>query len=163
MRRSLTLIRHAKSSWNNPGCRDFDRPLNRRGKSDAPKVAQYLIDKSWRINRTLCSPAQRAHETLQLMTTHGLSAGQIIYVDELYGAGQSELLDLIVQIDKAYSDIAIIAHNPGLEDLANWLSMDRVGQLATCCTVRFDCNMDNWQSIGPSAVTNLEQVSPKTL
>jgi phosphohistidine phosphatase len=136
--RFLTLIRHAKSAWNSPAPSDFERPLNKRGRHDAPRMGQELNEFGIRFDRVLCSSAVRARETLS-----GLRQGMEIqdeavsYLKELYLASDTTMSDLVASQQNDIHSIALIAHNPGMEDFAAMLSGGEVNRMPTCCVVRF--------------------------
>lgn len=114
----LTLLRHAKSSWKDEDLSDHDRPLNRRGRADAPRMARRLLERSVEPDIILCSTALRARETLSLFTDIcALAEHQIEYVDGLYLASASKLASVIAGAPGQCSHLMVVAHNPGLEDL----------------------------------------------
>jgi phosphohistidine phosphatase len=143
--RTLTLIRHAKSSWDDPSFSDFKRPLNKRGKADAPKVGAALKQAGLCFDQILCSDAKRAKQTLSLLR-QGIEVDEkvIEYRHDLYGASADELLSCISSQPPAIRHLALIGHNPGMEDLANSLLTQAIGPMPTCCVVhiKFDC--EDW-------------------
>jgi phosphohistidine phosphatase len=149
-KRSVTLIRHAKSSWNNPGLIDFERPLNKRGRKDAPRVGQYLANAGINFDRVLCSEAVRARETLRgLRTMIKLDDDAIEYHEDLYLSSPATIRMIIAEHAADKRDIAVIAHNPGLEDLARQLSDYTVDRMPTCCVVRLSFAADDtsWEQV----------------
>ena len=135
--RYLTLIRHAKSSWDSDAPSDFERPLNRRGRRDAPRMGAELERLGIRFEHVFCSSAVRARETLAGLR-HGLVVPEdrISYHREIYLAPTSRLYDLVAAQPDQSRDIALIGHNPGMEDLAAMLSGGAVVRMPTCCVVR---------------------------
>jgi phosphohistidine phosphatase len=133
----MTLIRHAKSSWKAPVESDFDRPLNQRGRRDAPRMGAELARLGIQFDTVLCSSAVRARQTLA-----GLRQGMtiddscIVYRRELYLAPVHTLYDMVHELADTPRDIALIGHNPGIEDLAARLSGGIVDYMPTCCVVR---------------------------
>src|SRR5688572_528100 len=113
--KSLLLIRHAKSSWADFSIEDFDRPLNDRGKKDAPEMAKRLLDKDITIDAFISSPAKRARKTAELFVKEFKEKkGDIIFFDELYMASPSAFFDVISKIDDDYKTVAVFSHNEGI-------------------------------------------------
>jgi len=105
----LLLLRHAKSSWDDPGLPDHERPLAPRGHRAAERMAEYLL--------VLCSSALRTRETLERMTD-AFGGAEIAVEDELYGATEDELLKRLRRVAEGSETVALIGHNPGIQDLA---------------------------------------------
>ena len=117
--KTLFLLRHAKSSWSEPGLADFNRPLNERGRRAAPLIARYLAHCGLLPDLILCSAAQRTRETLALMLPGGLACDAVLRIESgLYGADAATLLRRLKRIETEVDCVLLIAHNPGLEDLA---------------------------------------------
>lgn len=146
--RTITLIRHAKSSWSDPSLADFERPLNKRGMRDAPLVAAALSDKAIPFEKILCSEAQRARQTLDLLKQEmHLPEATIEYLHELYGASAQRLLSCIKEQPDSVTHIALLAHNPGIEELADSLSEVTVSPMPTCCTVQLTFECATWRDL----------------
>ena len=145
--RNLTLIRHAKSAWDTDAPSDFERPLNKRGRRDAPRMGKELQRMGISFDRVLCSSAVRARETLAGLC-HGLviPEDRISYLKEIYLAATSTLYDLVAAQPNSLHDIALVGHNPGMEDLAVMLTGGQVVRMPTCCVVRlrFDHAGQGW-------------------
>ncbi len=162
--RTLTLIRHAKSSWNNPSLSDFERPLNKRGIGDAPKVGAALAEAGLSFDRLLCSDAQRTRQTLSLLRQGIEIDEQIIeYRHDLYGASADHLYTSISSQPSSILHLALIGHNPGMEDLANSLAEQAIGPMPTCCVVqlRFEC--EAWVDMPMSAGNIGLMIRPRDL
>jgi len=125
---TLYLLRHGKSSWKNTGGSDFDRPLKRRGREDAARIGALLVAIGALPATILCSKAARARETLECLLA-GLGAADrnmpVRIVSELYLAAPATILRLLESIDPAMPSAMVIAHNPGLQDLALDLAGNR--------------------------------------
>jgi phosphohistidine phosphatase len=125
----LLLMRHAKSDWSQASQADKDRPLNARGRAAAPRMAEWLAINHEMPSLILCSTSTRTRETLELMQgfwktfaeTHELALPEEVYVDQLYLAPANLILSIASQY-KLHSSIMTLAHNPGTEDLASYLS-----------------------------------------
>ena len=113
----LYLLRHAKSSWKDPGLRDRDRPLAGRGRRAAKAIARYLREQDIVPELVLCSTARRARETLERMEP--ALGGRAVRVEpELYGASAGALLEHLRGVPDAVGSVLLIGHNPGLQRLA---------------------------------------------
>ena len=135
----LSILRHAKSDWDQ-GCSDFERPLNARGRRDAVSIGRWLYTQQFHPDAIYCSTAHRAAETAQMVCTAIDVASEIIHWDEqLYLASLDTLLQVVANIPASQQRILLIGHNPGLEDLLQFLSPDtdqyvRRGKLLTTAT-----------------------------
>lgn len=120
--KTLYLLRHAKSSWAEAGRRDFDRPLNARGRAAAAETGRYLAAHAMAPDLILCSAAQRTRETVALILP-ALAAEIVIRIEAgLYGATSDALLERLGRLGSEISSVMIVGHNPGLEDLARHLA-----------------------------------------
>jgi phosphohistidine phosphatase len=113
----LHLLRHAKSSWANPELADHERPLAPRGRKACRKLAKHLRREGTRTDLVLCSSAQRARETLELIRS-ALGDAAIEIEEELYAAGSDRLLARLRELPEEAGSVLLIGHNPGLQDLA---------------------------------------------
>jgi phosphohistidine phosphatase len=119
----LYLLRHAKSSWDDPGRPDRERPLAPRGVRDAKRVAKHLRRLGVATELVLCSPAVRTRETLELVLP--ALAGVAVHVeDDLYGAPSEALLERLRTVPEEVGSVMLIGHNPALQDLALTLASD---------------------------------------
>lgn len=145
--RQLILVRHAKSSWDNPDLDDFDRPLNKRGKRDAPFMAKLLAEKTGKPDLIISSPALRTKLTaLEIAQKTGYDEGKIIWNEKFYMASSSKLLDEISSVDHNVNSLLIVGHNPGLTDLHNFLCKYEIDNIPTCGIVCLRTNKD-WGKI----------------
>jgi phosphohistidine phosphatase len=143
--KTLTILRHAKSSWSNRGLPDHERPLNRRGEKDAPAMAQRIHDAGIRPSLVMSSPAVRAWCTAKIVAKAINYPVEFLHrEDELYLAGLDRLLDLISRQDNAFNSIMIVGHNPGLTEFANYLLPDVTDNIPTCGLVAANIDTDNW-------------------
>jgi phosphohistidine phosphatase len=116
--RVLHLVRHAKSSWDDPDLGDRDRPLTPRGKRASKALAHHLEEAGIRPDIVVCSPARRAQDTLKPLQ-RALGAGATVRLDErVYAASADELLDVVSEVPDRVSSVMLVGHNPGLQDLA---------------------------------------------
>jgi phosphohistidine phosphatase len=142
----IFLIRHAKSSWGDFSVPDFDRPLNDRGKADAPAMAKRLLEKKIKIDAFISSPAKRARKTCKLFCSeYKVKEDNIILIDDLYLAPSVKFFEVIAALDNKYEDVAIFAHNPGISDFANDLrSGVRVDDMPTCSIFAVEADIKKW-------------------
>ena len=119
--RQLFLLRHAKSSWDDPAMDDFDRPLNNRGRRNAAALARHIRRAGLRPQFVLCSAARRTRETYAILepSLEGVPAS---FEPELYEAAKHGLLERLRRLDDHLGSVLLIGHNPGLERLASALS-----------------------------------------
>jgi phosphohistidine phosphatase len=113
----LYLLRHAKSSWDDPELADHDRPLAKRGRRAAKAVARYLREHELAPELVLCSTARRARETLEHVEP-ALAAPEVRFERELYGASAGALLERIRDVPDRVTSVMLIGHNPAIEELA---------------------------------------------
>ena len=154
--KTLILVRHAKSSWTDPALPDRDRPLNDRGKRDAPKMARRLAKDGVKPDLILSSPAKRARTTARIIAKAlDCRPGDIQVNDRLYAVEAGELLRVIRGLDDKLKRAMLVGHNPELTDLAHRLS-NKVAYLPTCAIAVFAFDAKSWSSVGeekPSSVT----------
>ena len=137
---TLTLMRHAKSSWNNQQQKDHDRPLNGRGNRDAPDMAHRLVARNQIPDLILCSTAQRTRETTaHLLSVFGKPAPQVVFHETLYLASPENMLSTLNDVPENILHAMIVAHNPGMEDLSALLSGNHGDTMPTAAIRQFSC------------------------
>lgn len=143
--KTLLLIRHAKSDWSTPSLGDADRPLNERGKRDAPDMAQRLLNKKISIDAFISSPAKRAKKTASIFAkTYDRDKDEIIFKEELYLATVDLFFDIVKQTPDDYKSIAVFSHNPGITDFANHLTDTRIDNIPTCGIFAVSIDTKKW-------------------
>lgn len=144
----LYLIRHAKSSWAEPGLPDFDRPLNGRGKADAPFMGKRLADHGVNPDLILSSPAKRARKTARsIAETVGFPKNLIRFDETIYGADVPDLLAAIARVPDEHEVLFFVGHNYGITDLAQWLTGRNTGVIPTCGVVGIEFDRLTWQGL----------------
>jgi phosphohistidine phosphatase len=118
----LLLLRHAKSSWDDPGLADHDRPLAPRGRKAAKRIGRHLRDQGPEVSLALCSSARRARDTLSLVAPGGDI--EIEIEPELYGAGAGELLERLRRVPDDAGTVMLVGHNPAIQELLVSLARD---------------------------------------
>ena len=119
---TLSIVRHAKSSWGDADLRDIDRPLNKRGKRQAQRLGAHLSKLALAPDLILCSPAKRACQTLARMMKGWQHEAEQIIDNRLYLASSGTILSLLEELGKARTHIMVIGHNPGLHMLSHSLA-----------------------------------------
>lgn len=158
----LLLIRHAKSSWEDFSVPDFDRPLNDRGKRDAPVMAQRLLEKQINIDAFITSPAKRASKTAQLFCKeYKREKDEIVFKEELYLAPPSVFYKVIEELDNSINTAAIFSHNNGITEFANLLTTARIDEIPTCGIFAIKIKSANWSDFEQAEKELLFFDSPK--
>ena len=144
--KQLLLIRHAKSSWDDFSINDFDRPLNERGKKDAPVMAKRLLDKGIAIDAFISSPAKRAKKTAEIIAKeYKAEKDDIFFFDELYLARPSIFIEVISNINDRYDTIAVFSHNEGITEFANSLTGTKTDNIPTCGIFAIKIKAKHWK------------------
>ena len=143
--KTLTILRHAKSSWKDSSLSDHDRPLNKRGEGDAPVMGARIQQAGIRPSLILCSPAVRAWTTAKLIAQEISYPSEFLQRDErLYLAGVQRIIDLLCEQDVGFNSIMIVGHNPGFTDFANYLVPGLTNNIPTCGVVSVIIDTDDW-------------------
>jgi len=146
--KTLFLVRHAKSSRGDPSLPDRDRPLDDRGKQDAPKMGKRLAKRDVKPDLLLSSPALRALTTAQLIAEQvGYKGNDIVVDDRLYASNADDLLAVIRALDKKLNCVMLFGHNPEFTDLAGWLSSEII-DMPTSAVVEFNFDTKAWSDVG---------------
>lgn len=143
--KTLTLVRHAKSSWSDSKLSDRERPLNNRGERDAPMMGKRIVDAGIRPSLIVASPATRAWTTAKVI------AGEIGYPleflqseNDLYLASLNDLLDVVAAQESGFNSLMLVGHNPGLTEFANYLSPGITKNVPTAGVVSVSFERDQW-------------------
>jgi phosphohistidine phosphatase len=143
--KTLLLIRHAKSSWDNIALSDFDRPLNDRGKKDAPAMAKRIKERKIKIDLFLSSPAKRAKKTAEnFVDLHGAKEKDLILIPSLYEASPKIFFEAVENINDKNDVVALFSHNPGITDFVNSLTEKRIDNMPTCGVFAVNVKTRNW-------------------
>jgi len=144
--KKLYLIRHAKSSWKDEKLNDFDRPLNKRGKQNAPLMGSRLRDKKIMPDIILSSPALRAKTTAELISKTVNYPKDIIFIDEIYESTPAKLHQILTHVDDKNSTLFLFGHNPELNALLERY-VNFTENLVTCGMVEIEFSCDKWVDI----------------
>lgn len=146
----LYLVRHAKSSWDNPDLGDFDRPLNERGKRDAPRMGRRLKEKEIAPDLMLSSPAKRALTTCkEIAKILKYSKDRIKTDKRIYHADEDELLHVLSEVNDNFDVVMLYGHNPGFTNFANLLFDEHIMNIPTCGIVAGKLKIKSWKEIKP--------------
>ena len=167
MNHRLLLIRHAKSSWDDASLADRERPLAGRGRKAAERMGAHLQNEGLRPDVVLCSPSRRTRETLELLE---FSGAEVTHLDELYGGSAHDLLASAREVRDDAEVVAVVGHNPGVQDLSIELARDDAAEEAvrlrqkfpTCAVAMFDVD-GAWRDVATGRVRLASFVVPKDL
>ncbi|HEV2761488.1 MAG TPA: histidine phosphatase family protein [Pyrinomonadaceae bacterium] len=144
--KTLLLLRHAKSSWDDPSLRDFDRPLNKRGKRAAPLMAAHMRRKKVRPSLVVSSPAERAKQTALLVSEHAGFASPPRFDERIYDAELSTLVEVVSQLDDSADEVLLVGHNPGMEELLTHLTGAQE-RMPTAALARLELDVERWADV----------------
>ncbi|MEQ9442063.1 MAG: histidine phosphatase family protein [Cyclobacteriaceae bacterium] len=148
MTKTIYLVRHAKSSWKDAALPDYDRPLNRRGKRDAPEMGRRLAQQGVYPDQIVGSPAKRAKKTaLAIAEVVGYAAREIQWEKGLYHAEPETLLGYVHEIPNRCQSLMLVGHNPGLTDFYNALCEEEIENIVTAGVVCLTLAVDEWEEI----------------
>ena len=160
--KKLTLIRHAKSDWNIPELMDFDRPLNSRGKKNAPEMGIRLSKFNEKPQLIFMSASARTKETIQLLLeSANWNDIDVIEKDWLYLASPQEYLKTIEKMHDEVDHLCICGHNPTITSVINHLTGENIGNVPTCGIAIIEFDIENWRSVSENSGTMLHYDYPK--
>ncbi len=145
----IILVRHAKSSWKDLGMDDFDRPLNKRGKKNAPLMGEKLKERQIIPDLVLSSPAKRARKTaIAIAKVLGYPKKEIVFDDNFYHANATYLYEMLRNLDDKHETVMLFGHNPDLNNLANLLlNENRVPNIVTTGVYCIRIDVDKWKKV----------------
>jgi phosphohistidine phosphatase len=159
--KTLFLIRHAKSSWDDIALPDKDRSLNDRGRRDAPKMGKRLAKRNVTPDLILSSPARRALTTAEIIAKKlDYKLKDIVVDDRLYAGAADDLLKVIQKLGDKLESVMLFGHNPELTELAHRLSSE-ITHMPTCAVAEFAFNAKSWSNIGKAKVAKVALDYPK--
>ncbi len=169
MPRELLILRHAKSAWDTPAASDFDRPLNGRGKRDAPRMGAWLLAQELVPDHVIASPARRARQTARrVCKALGRDPDGVAWQPRLYLADVPTLLEALAGCPADASRVLLVGHNPGLEELLEYLGGTRLepppgGKRLPTATVARLALPDDWTHLAAGQGELLAWVRPRDL
>src|ERR1039458_850713 len=157
----LFLIRHAKSSWNDTTIPDKDRPLNDRGKHEAPRMGKRLAKRHLKVDLILSSPASRALTTAEIIAKKlDYKRKNIVVNDRLYPGAEDDLLNVIHKLGDKLECVMLVGHDPALTELAHRLSSE-ITHMPTCAVAEFTFNAKSWPEVGKATLATGALEHPK--
>ena len=147
--RTLLVLRHAKSSWKHPKLSDHDRPLNKRGQSDAPRIGRLLRQQRLSPGAIMSSTAKRARQTAEEVARSSTFDGAVQFEPRLYLADPATILDVVRRANPDPRRVMVVAHNPGLEELIRGLT-DEDESLPTAGLAQLRLPIDTWSDLRAS-------------
>ena len=160
--KNLFLLRHAKSSWDDPALGDFDRPLSKRGISNGILLSKYLEKQKIFFDLVLSSPSERTQSTADLVLSYCNPAPTIILKEDIYHASVSSLSQLIKGQDESINNLLVIGHNPGLHILIESLTHESIIKLPTCAFAKLT-NFNHWKDLDAGILDLESLITPKEL
>ncbi|WP_367025523.1 histidine phosphatase family protein [Methylococcus sp. ANG] len=146
--RELLLIRHAKSAWSDTSLTDRDRPLNERGKRDAPFMGSLLRFRGMQPDRMVSSPARRARKTARLIAWEvGYDKDAIVIAEQIYLGGRRAIVELVQALNDEDERVYVIGHNPDLSEAASCLTGESLGEMPTCGIAAIEFTVDSWAHV----------------
>jgi len=162
--KTIILVRHAKSSWDDFSLKDEERPLTDRGKKNAPEMAKRLLKKKVPIDAILSSPAKRAKSTAEYFANeYEIPKKKIILIPELYMASNDAFVRTIRNAPEKANSIAIFSHNNGITQFANTLSETKIDNMPTCSVYAVRADIESWESFEPGKTAYYFFDYPKSL
>ncbi len=170
--KTLYLLRHAKSSWDDPALDDFDRPLAPRGRAAAPRIGAFMRAAGWLPDVVLCSAARRARETWALVADALDAEIETIHTGELFHGSPFRLLTVLRRAPDSAASIALVGHSPGIENLAARLSgpgsdvagLDLLcGKFPTAALAVIELNAERWDAVEEGGGRLIRFVRPRDL
>ena len=146
--KTLFLMRHAKSSWADPSLEDIERPLNKRGKKDAPEMGRRMAEYNVKPEIVVSSPAHRAFRTAQNVAKElGFEKADIRIDERVYSWDSDSILDVINSLEDKYKSAMIVFHNPAITDLVNELTRGDIDNVPTCGVATIGFDTEKWSGV----------------
>jgi phosphohistidine phosphatase len=160
--KTLFVLRHAKSSWDNADLSDFDRPLNERGLRAAPLMGGVMKKNQFQPDVIVSSPAKRAKETAVLVKEAANFAADIRFDERIYEASLARLLEVVAEQNEDINSILLVGHNPGFEGLVRFLTGESQ-PMPTAALAVIDLDSDKWNNLSPASGKLRALIRPKEI
>ncbi|MFI5204535.1 MAG: SixA phosphatase family protein [Flavobacteriales bacterium] len=162
--RTLYVIRHAKSDWNDATLSDFDRPLNNRGKRDAPQMGKWLKKQNEIPDLIISSPAKRAKKTIEKIAEEiEYDEKNIHWEKNLYETNVKTWLTVVCAIDNKHTNVFLVGHNDTLTQFVNYVADAGIVNVPTCGVVKIEFNVSGWMEISFGTGNLIWFQSPKNI
>lgn len=160
--KTLLLLRHAKSDWDDPALKDFERPLNKRGLKAAQAVGSFLRRQKAQPQLILSSPAERARQTTLLVMKTAKLTVDMRYDERIYEASLERLIEVLSQIEDTAEVVMLVGHNPGFEELLEHLTGE-AQRMATAALACLNLNLEKWSKVREDSARLEWLVKPRDL
>jgi len=144
--KTLLIMRHAKSSWNYPELSDYDRPLNARGKRDAPRMGKHLRQEGLIPDRILTSSAKRARKTASKVAKSCGYTGKVKKLDALYDTVPGVYFEVLQALPDKYQCVMVFGHNPTMEQLVTYLT-EQIERMPTAAIAHIELPIQHWKTL----------------
>jgi phosphohistidine phosphatase len=163
--KTLLVLRHAKSSWKDPDLPDHDRPLNKRGQHDAPRMGMLLKDEDLIPDLVMSSTAARAKKTAELVAKGCKYKGEIVLNHSLYGAEPANYLKILEGLSDRYKTVLVVGHSPSVEETIEVLTGSPDIIMPTCSLAHICLPIRNWDELNKQKIKGklLKVLRPKDL
>lgn len=158
--KKLYILRHAKSSWDNPILADFERPLNERGINTAHFMGEFITENEFLPDLILSSPATRARETSNIVKKKAHLHADIKLEENIYEASPQTLLKVVSELKENFQSVLLVGHNPGLEGLIKLLTTENQS-MPTAGLAVIELNIEKWNEVKPESGNLLDMIRPK--
>ena len=158
--KTIYLLRHAKSSWDNESLSDFERPLNERGMNTAPFMGEVMTGRGYIPSLIISSPAMRAKTTAELVLQSGGFGSQMTLDDRIYEASPNTLRQVASELGDDVESVMLVGHNPGMEGFIRYLT-GRIEPMPTAALAVIELAIDSWKDINTDSGTIVEIIRPK--
>lgn len=158
--KTLFVMRHAKSSWENSHLSDFERPLNERGLKTAPFMGELMREKNIDPDLILSSPARRAAQTAEMIKESARFSAAVKFDERIYEASPLTLLYLLGETGNEISSLMLVGHNPGLEGLIKILT-GKLESMPTAALAEIELNIEKWQEVSSNCGNPVSLIRPK--
>jgi phosphohistidine phosphatase len=150
--KTLLLLRHAKSSWKDPDLPDHDRPLNKRGQNDAPRMGKLLKDEDLIPDLIMSSTAVRAKKTAELVAKACKYKGEISLNKSLYGAEPADYLKILQELSDKHKTVLVVGHSPSVEETVDVLTGSPDVIMPTCTLAHISLPIQNWAELNKQKI-----------
>ena len=158
--KTLFVLRHAKSSWDDASLADFDRPLNDRGRKTAPFMGGVMAERDLLPDVIFSSPAVRARDTASLVKKAGKLDAEIRFDERIYEASPQTLKQVVAGIDDQFRSAMVVGHNPGMEGFVRLLT-GKLEAMPTAALAIIDLDIARWEDVGTGRGTLRQVIRPK--
>lgn len=156
----LMILRHAKSSWDNPDLSDFDRPLNARGRTAAPFMGRLIAERGYLPEMIVSSPAKRASETAALVRENAGISAAAQFDERIYEASPQALRQVVSETPDSVNSLMIIGHNPGMEGFVRFLTGELL-PIPTAALSIIDLDIEKWADLTANCGRLIRMIKPK--